>query len=166
MAHQQQPNSCPEWAYAHLILRLWVGCRLLFAGLDKMREKGGEKSFGFQWIGKSMEPIVTTMSDNVGPWMPSFSIKMYALILPYALLIGGVWVILGFANRIGLLFGGLIFVSLSVGLMSMPDDTEAVYRGIEVAITALALMTAAHNTFTLDGLLGRGSKKGCCAHKE
>ena len=98
MSNCANTKSGPEWAYAHLILRLWVGSRLLLAGLDKMREKGGDKGFGFQWIGESMKPIVATMSDNVGPWMPAWSIKLYAGVLPYALLVTGLWIILGFAN--------------------------------------------------------------------
>lgn len=150
-----------DWAYAHLILRLWVGLRLLMAGLDKMRQKGGD-GFGFEWIEKSMAPIVENMSQYA--LLPKFMLTPYAIVLPYALLITGVWCILGICNRIGLLLGGLVFVSLSFGLMALPDDDQAVYRGIEVALTALALMTSAHNQFSLDGLLFR-KKGGCCAPK-
>ena len=50
---------------------------------------------------------------------------------------------------------GLLFVSLSLGLMSLPDDDQAVMRGIEVAITAFALVTSSSNIFSLDGLLFR-----------
>lgn len=160
---EQSCHTTPrcDWAYAHLILRLWVGLRLLLAGVDKMRQKGGD-GFGFEWIEKSMAPIVDNMTQYT--MLPSWAIKPYAVVLPYALLIVGLWCILGICNRIGLLLAGLVFVSLSAGLMALPDDDQAVYRGIEVALTALALMTSAHNQFSLDGLLFR-KKGGCCAPK-
>jgi uncharacterized membrane protein YphA (DoxX/SURF4 family) len=160
---EQSCHTTPrcDWAYAHLILRLWVGLRLLLAGLDKMRQKGGD-GFGFEWIEKSMAPIVDNMTQYT--MLPAWTIKPYAVVLPYALLIVGLWCVLGIFNRLGLLLAGLVFVSLSAGLMALPDDDQAVFRGIEVALTALALITSAHNTFSLDGLLFR-KKGGCCAPK-
>lgn len=158
MSEQSSPTQCrTEWDYAHLILRLWVGLRLLMAGLDKMRQKGGD-GFGFEWIEKSMAPIVDTISSNA--LLPAAMIKPYAIVLPWALLVTGVWCLLGIFSRLGLLLGGLTFVSLSLGLMALPDDDQAVYRGIEVAITAFALITASNNKFSLDGLL---FGKKCCA---
>ncbi len=160
-------NSCDskcslDWAFAHLILRLWVGLRLFMAGLDKLREKGGD-GFGFQFIEKSMAPIIENMGKYANTHvLPEFAIKPYAMVLPWLLLIAGITCILGVCTRWALLLGGLTFVSLAFGLMAMPDDTEAVYRGIEVALTALALMTAAHNKFSVDGLLC-SKKSGCCA---
>jgi thiosulfate dehydrogenase (quinone) large subunit len=148
-------SSRCDWAYAHLILRLWVGLRLLWAGLDKMREKGGN-GFGLEFVSKSMEPIVDNMQRYA--FLPGFSIGIYAAVLPWALLIVGAWTIVGIATRIGLLAAGLVFISLSVGLMALPDDNQVVMRGIEVALTALALMTASDNKFSLDGLLSK--KKG------
>lgn len=157
MSDQSCHTKCrTEWAYAHLLLRLWVGLRLLMAGLDKMRQKGGD-GFGFSYIEKSMAPIVDTITSNA--LLPAWAIKPYAIFLPWALLITGVWCVLGLFSRVGLLLGGLTFVSLSVGLMALPDDDQAVFRGIEVGLTALALITASHNTFSLDGLLFR---KKCC----
>jgi len=63
--------------------------RLLFAGLDKMRQKGGD-GFGFEWIEKSMQPIVDDFVGN--PDLPGFTLKPYAVVLPYALLISGLLV--------------------------------------------------------------------------
>lgn len=158
-------NSCDskcslDWAFAHLILRLWVGLRLLMAGVDKMRQKGGD-GFGFEWIEKSMAPIAETIAKNT--MLPGWAITPYAKVLPFALLISGFLCVFGVCTRWALLLGGLTFVSLAMGLMALPDDDQAVYRGIEVALTALALMTAAHNKFSVDGLLFGGKKGGCCA---
>jgi uncharacterized membrane protein YphA (DoxX/SURF4 family) len=144
-------NRC-DWAYAHLILRLWVGLRLFFAGLDKFRQKGGD-GFGLEWVEKSMAPIVENMEQYA--FLPKFAVAPYGIVLPWALLLVGLWAALGFATRLGLLAAGLTFVSLSVGLMALPDDNQVVMRGVEVALTALALMTASANKWSVDGLLGR-----------
>ena len=163
-------NSCDskcslDWAFAHLILRLWVGLRLFMAGLDKLREKGGD-GFGFQFIEKSMAPIIENMGKYANTHvLPIWAIKPYAMVLPWALLITGVASVLGICTRFSLFLGGMTFVSLAFGLMAMPDDDQAVYRGIEVAITALALMTASANKFSVDGLLC-SKKGGCCAKEE
>ncbi len=153
MSDQTCHSKCRcEWACAHLILRLWVGLRLLFAGLDKMREKGGS-GFGLDFIPKSMAPIKENMIQY--SILPKWSVEMYAQFLPFALLIIGAWAIIGLFTRASLFAAGLLFVSLSLGLMSLPDDDQAVMRGIEVAITAFALVTSSSNLFSLDGLLFR-----------
>jgi thiosulfate dehydrogenase (quinone) large subunit len=152
MSTTTHSTRTPDWSYAHLILRLWVGLRLLWAGIDKMREKGGT-GFGVEFIEKSMAPIKDVMEQSA--MLPKFSIGLYASTLPWVLLIVGAWAILGIATRLGLLAAGMVFVSLSVGLMALPDDNQVVMRGIEVAVTALALMTAHDNKWSLDGLLFR-----------
>jgi len=147
-----RPKCSFEWASAHLILRLWVGFRLLFAGFDKMREKGGS-GFGLDFVAKSMAPI----HDNMVQYsiLPKWSIDIFAQVLPFALLIIGAWVVIGLLTRLSLTAAGLLFVGLATGLMALPDDDQAVQRGIEVAITAFALITSSANTFSLDGLLFR-----------
>ena len=148
-----RPKCSFEWASAHLILRLWVGARLLFAGLDKMREKGGS-GFGFEFIAKSMEPIKLNMIQYA-TILPKWGVELFAQVLPFALLAIGAWVIIGLFTRLSLSAAGLLFVGLATGLMALPDDEQAVQRGIEVAITAFALITSSANTFSLDGLLFR-----------
>lgn len=154
MSDQSCRSKCSfEWASAHLILRLWVGCRLLFAGLDKMREKGGA-GFGWNFVEKSMEPIKANMIQYA-TILPKWGIDLFAQVLPIALLVVGAWVIVGLFTRLSLLAAGLLFVSLGVGLMALPDDDQAVMRGIEVAITAFALVTSSARMFSLDGLFCR-----------
>jgi thiosulfate dehydrogenase (quinone) large subunit len=143
-----------DWSYAHLILRLWVGMRIFFAGVDKFREKGGS-TFSMEWLDKNMSQIRDGMETGATAILPKFSIGLFTTFLPWALLIVGAWAILGIATRLGLFAAGMLFVSLSVGLMALPDDNQVVMRGIEVAVTALALMTAHDNKWSLDGLLFR-----------
>jgi uncharacterized membrane protein YphA (DoxX/SURF4 family) len=148
-----------EWTYAHFILRLWVGLRLFMAGIDKFREKGST-TFSFSNLKANLYPIEKLMKDNTpNILLPDFAIAPYFYVLSFALVIVGITTILGIATRLSLLVGGLLFVSLSFGIMALPDDKDAVWLGIQVAITAFALVTASENKLSVDGLLfGRKSK--------
>jgi len=158
IAKNMSEKSCApccrtEWTYAHLILRLWVGLRLFMAGMDKFREKGGV-TFSFDNLEKNLKPVTDLMTKNTPSFLlPPAIVTPYFYALSFALVGVGLAVILGIATRLSLLVGGLIFVSLSFGLMALPDDDPAVMLGIQVAITAFALITASHNKFSVDGLL-------------
>ena len=156
MSDKSSSSCCRlEWTYAHTILRLWVGLRLFMAGLDKFREKGGT-SFAFENLEKSLTPIKKLMTESTPDiLLPDFAISPYFYVLTFGLLISGITSVLGIATRLSLFVGGLLFVSLSFGIMALPDDKDAVWLGIQVAITAFALITASHNQLSVDGLLGR-----------
>ena len=147
-----------EIASANLFLRLWVGLRLFMAGIDKFRDKATkEYALGdLSVLKKNVQPLYDNMTSET--FLPAFMVSNYVFVLSYALVIVGIWVIVGLFTRLGLLMAGFLFVSLSFGLMALPDDDQAVYRGIEVAITAFALITAGHNLISLDGLLFRSKK--------
>ncbi len=150
-------NTCCrlEWTYAHLILRLWVGLRLFMAGIDKFRAKGGTE-FSFANLEKNLAPITKLMTDNTPAFLlPKFAITPYFYALAFGLIITGITSILGICTRFSLFVGGLIFVSLSFGIMALPDDKDAVWLGIQVAITAFALITASHNQLSVDGLFAK-----------
>lgn len=157
--------SCPttskcgcEFACANLILRLWIGLRLFMAGIDKFRPKGTTTyEFGnMEVLKKNAQPIYDNMLANT--FMPGPMISMYIFVLTFSLMIVGAWVMIGLFTRASLFFAGLLFVSLSFGLMALPDDDQAVFRGIEVGLTALALMTAGRGIIGLDGLFFRSKK--------
>lgn len=148
-----------EWTYAHFILRLWVGLRLFMAGIDKFRESGGN-TFSFANLKTNLAPIQTLMSEKTpNILLPDFAIAPYFYVLSFGLVIVGLTSILGIATRFSLFLGGLLFVSLSFGIMALPDDKDAVWLGIQVAITAFALITSSHNKLSVDGLFcGKKSK--------
>lgn len=149
------PSKCRyELAFANLILRLWVGLRLFMAGIDKFRPKGTNdfRIGDLETLKKNATPIFDNMVQNT--FMPSWMVANYVFVLSYALIIVGILVIVGLFSRLSLLLAGLLFVSLSFGLMALPDDDQAVFRGIEVAIAAFALATAAHGKISIDGFFG------------
>lgn len=159
MSDSSCSSSC-RWdlALANLLLRLWIGLRLFFAGLDKFRAgSGDDATFSLDNYQKKMEKIVELTHGN--GFLPQNLCELYAKPLGYLLLIGGVWAVLGLFSRLGLFFCGLVILSLGVGLATLPDDTEVLYIGVHVLIVAAALATNQHNKLSLDGLFFRGSKK-------
>jgi len=149
-----------EIACANLILRLWVGLRLFMAGIDKFRDKATKEYVFNTWdvLKKNAQPLYDNMTAETIMGKAPMLVSSYVFILAYALIIVGIWVIVGLFTRTSLLLAGLLLVSLSFGLMALPDDDQAVLRGFEVAITAFALVTCSHNIFSLDGLLFRSKK--------
>jgi uncharacterized membrane protein YphA (DoxX/SURF4 family) len=144
-----------ELVFANLLLRLWIALRLFFAGLDKFRSGSGtDATFNLDNYEKKMGAIASLTHNN--GFLPEAACNMYAKPLGYLLLVGGVWAAIGLFSRLGLFFCGLVFLSLGVGLATLPDDTEVLYIGMHVLIVAAALATNEHNKLSLDGLLFRG----------
>ena len=91
--------------------------------------------------------------------IPAWSLGPYATVLPWALLIVGASVMFGFFTRISLFLAGALVLSLSFGLMLLPDDTAAVERGVEIIVVGLALMTVKHNVGAVDNLIAMAFSK-------
>ncbi len=155
------PKCCSSLApaYAHLLLRLWVGMRLFMAGLDKFRWGNGETTtFSISnYTELKGPPIAKLMASN--SFLPEAMCNGFANSIGYVLLVVGVWTAVGLFTELGLFAAGLVFLSLGFGLACLPDDTELVSNiGLSVGLVALCLMTAHAKKFSLDGIL-RGKKK-------
>lgn len=173
----QSPSHCLGLAFGALLLRLWIGMRLLFAGLEKWKNKvtivvdeetGETKTFWRYDIlsDKASEVYNTNMGritsamNNDSPlqfWM----IEQYAKPLGWMLVIVGAWVIIGLASRASLVVAGFVFLSLTFGLATIGADPEIVERGIEIGLVAGALALARYQLLGVDGLirLAMGNKK-------
>ncbi len=137
-------------AWACLLLRLWVGMRLLFAGLTKW--KSGASEFKADAMKTKMQAISEQMATNTP--IPRGMTDAFANSLPYALVAAGALIIVGLFTRLSLIAGGFIFLSLAFGLMMLPDDTQSIYRGIEIGLVAGALALSRYNILAVDNLIG------------
>ncbi len=148
-------NSSCGYAFAHLLLRLWVGMRLFMAGLDKFRwGNGSTVSFGVDNYAKKTGPLAKLMSEN--SFLPESAANAFAATIGYILVPVGIWVAIGIFTEFGLLAAGLVFLSLGFGLAALPDDTEVVGNiGVSILIVAAALVTARAKNFSIDGILAR-----------
>ena len=177
MSEEKTSECCSKFrfdlAFANLLLRLWIGMRLLGAGIDKWR---AGSCFGFKGVGPDGAEIdiasgVTFSAENYDKklaniakltfdkgFLPKPLCDMYAKPLGYILLGVGAWVILGLLSELSLFAAGLVFLSLGVGLATLPDDTEVVFIGIHILIVAAALATSRHKNFSIDGLFFRRNK--------
>ncbi len=155
MSDSSCSSSC-RWdlAFANLLLRLWIGLRLVFAGLDKFRAgSGSDTTFSLENYDKKMAAIAKLTYEN--GFLPESLCNLYAKPLGYLLLLGGVWAVIGLFSRLGVFFSGLMFLSLGLGLATLPDDTEVVYIGVHILVAAGALATNQYNFLSLDGLFRR-----------
>lgn len=157
MSDSSTSKCCGSLSYdfAHVLLRLWVGMRLFMAGLDKFRWGNGPTvSFGLDNYSKKTAPLAKLMTDN--SFMPQWACDAFAATIGYILIPVGIWVAIGICTEFGLLAAGLVFLSLGMGLASLPDDTEVVSNiGLSILIVAAALVTSKAKTFSLDGILAR-----------
>ena len=155
---------------AFLVLRLWLAVRAILTGIEK---------FGaYKTIQKPLIDPVTHMEDPSGA-MVDVKVKMYSLtnysgippslkdkfanepLLPHplltafdrvlgpALIVTGVMLLLGLGTRLSLFVQGLIYITLTVGLILIRQDDGVALLGIHVALVAMALMLTRHNRFAL-----------------
>jgi uncharacterized membrane protein YphA (DoxX/SURF4 family) len=156
MSDDSSESSKTQWniAFANLLLRLWVGLRLFMAGVDKFRAGDG-KDATFNMLNYDNKTGRIAKLTYEHGFIPENLCNLYAKGIGYALLVAGVWVVLGLALEVGLFFSGLVALSLGFGLATLPDDTEVSWIGVLILIIAAALVTSRHKALSLDGLFFR-----------
>lgn len=137
------PTRC-EYTYAFLLIRLWLGLRALFAGLEKF-EKGGSYSFTayYENMGR-MAAGITGAS-----FLPLWATKLFAMSIGYLLIVVGVTLLLGIKTRLTLLAHGLLYVALSFGLMLVQEGEGVAWLGMHVALVIGGLLLVQHNRLAL-----------------
>ena len=150
--------------FAYLILRAWLGLRALVTGIEKFSATvtkevsvGGEdggfaittevqvKEYGFSHYSGVPAPLYEKLAEE--PLMPGFALTIYSGVLGYALVAVGIMILAGICSRIALLVSGLIWTSLSMGLILLKQDAGIAWLGMHVALTVAALLLVKHNRF-------------------
>jgi thiosulfate dehydrogenase [quinone] large subunit len=138
-------NSSPcELTAAFILLRLFLGLRLLLAGVEKF-ESGG--SYSVANMSKTMTRIATGITG--ASFLPLWATKIYAFTLPWVLLALGLALILGLKTRVSLFLTGLVWIGLAFGLMAVQDSVGVDWLALLVGLTAGALCLVRHNRFAL-----------------
>lgn len=161
-------NNCcgddPSSFFAFLILRAWLGLRALVTGIEKFSgtvtkevSLGGEdggfaimseitvKEYGFSLYHGVPQPLYEKLAEE--PLIPGFALSIYNGVLGYVLIAVGIMILAGIYSRIALLASGLIWVSLTVGLILLKQDAGVAWLGMHVALTVAALLLVKHNRF-------------------
>lgn len=153
MSETNSPSKLPAilqgWtpeAISFLLLRLWIGLRLFTAGLEKFQSG---KTFSFENYYKKMNNFADYFVNNT--YLPGWMAKPYCHSLGYGLLLFGVMVLLGIKPKISLFLSGLMFLSLSFGLMIDNEPSGIAWLGTHMLLTVGALLLCQHNKLAVLG---------------
>lgn len=174
--HDSSPRISSETAQADglgavlalLLLRIWLGLRALqqgvekFAGTsssDEVAEVDGEpneygltdteteKFYGLgNFHGVPEQMYESFLSE---PLIPAFALSIYDIILTPLLIILGITVLLGIAIRTSLFAMGLLYTSLTFGLILLGQDGGIAWLGIHILLVVAALLHVRHNRFSV-----------------
>lgn len=151
--------------FAYWSLRLWLGLRAFLSGLDKYAGRVREQvplldEFGEPDINGAMidverkvyglshySPLPKSLADKLAaePLMPAWALSVYGALLGPALLLTGLALLLGIAPRLSLFVMGLIYTSLSIGLILLNESGGIAWLGIHVLMVVAALRLVGHD---------------------
>lgn len=151
-----------------LLLRVWLGVRSLVTGIEKFAgTKASEVPVMIDGEPNPMGLTSDTASKVYGldqyhgvppsmygkfleePLIPKFAMVVYDLVLGPALIILGLTLLLGVATRLSLFAMGLLYTSLTVGLILLAQDGGIAWLAIHVLMIAYALFHVRHNRWEL-----------------
>lgn len=159
-----------DFTFAFLALRLWLGFRALFVGIQKY---AAYKSIAMPLIDPSTgQPDASGVMVNVSvksyalanyagipvglrdkfahdPMFPKFALTLFDRMLGPAFILTGLMLIVGLGTRLSLLVQGLLFIALTVGLVLIDANDGVAYLGIHIGLVAAAFTLVQHNRFAV-----------------
>jgi thiosulfate dehydrogenase (quinone) large subunit len=159
-----------DFTFAFLVLRLWLGFRALFVGIQKY---AAYKSVAMPLIDPSTgQPDASGVMVNMSvksyalanyagipvglrdkfahdPLFPKFALTLFDRMLGPAFILTGIMLIVGLGTRVSLLVQGLLFIALTVGLVLIDQNDGVAYLGIHIGLVAAAFMLVQHNRFAV-----------------
>ena len=137
------PAAC-EYTAAFLLLRLFLGLRALFGGIEKFELSGTYSIENYTTNMKRMATGITGAS-----FLPLWATKSFALPLGYLLIALGVALLLGLKMRLTLILMGLVYVALSFGLMVVQEGDGVAWLGVHLGLVVAALLLVRYNRFAV-----------------
>jgi thiosulfate dehydrogenase [quinone] large subunit len=161
-----------HWDYtlAFWALRLWLGVRALFVGIQKF---AAYKSVAMPLIDPSSgQPDASGVMINVSvksyalanyagipaglrdkfvhePLFPKFALVLFDRMLGPVFILTGIMLIIGLGTRLSLIAQGLLFIALTVGLVLIDANDGVAYLGIHIGLVAGAFLLARYNRFVI-----------------
>jgi thiosulfate dehydrogenase [quinone] large subunit len=169
MAPQQ--NEEPDTlalTLAMLLLRIWLAFRAIVAGIEKfagtesssqavsidgapndygLTETSSEKVYAFANYQGVPGPLYDQFAGE--PLVPNWGLDLYNIILGPALLVLGFTVLFGIATRFSLFAMGLLYTSLTFGLILLNQSAGVAWLGTHIVLIVLALALAKYNRFAV-----------------
>lgn len=139
------PTKCRcEYVAAFTLLRLFLGLRTLFSGIEKFEAKG---AYSMQNYSDNMNRMAQGITG--ASFLPLWATRSFALTLGYVLIILGAALLLGIKTRTTLILTGLVYVGLSFGLIAVQEGEGVAWLGMHVVMIVGALVLVRHNRFSL-----------------
>jgi thiosulfate dehydrogenase [quinone] large subunit len=159
-----------DFTFAFLALRLWLGVRALFVGIQKYAVY---KSVAMPLIDPSTgQPDASGVMVNVSvksyalanyagipvglrdkfahdPMFPKIALTLFDRMLGPAFILTGIMLIIGLGTRLSLLIQGLLFIALTIGLVLIDANDGVAYLGIHIGLVAAAFLLVQHNRFAV-----------------
>ncbi len=163
---------------AVLLMRVWLGIRSFQAGVEKFAgvkvieeptEIDGEaneqglttvtnlKVYSFEDYQGVPSALYGKLSQE--PLMNPAMLDIYNFILGPALLVLGIMLLTGIATRFSLFFMGLLYTSLTFGLILLNQPSGIAWLATHILVIVLMLLFAHHNRFEISSLLKRQLKQ-------
>lgn len=170
------PTTKLGLTYGALLLRLWLAVRAIQTGIEKyagtsvsdqpVKMDGSANAYGLSAASSVKEYAMShyhgvpagLMDKFKGePLMRSYSLgsftldplKIYDVVLGPTLLVLGVMLLLGIATRTSLFLQGLLYISLTWGLILIKQDDGVSWLGVHLVLIVMALALADHNRFAI-----------------
>jgi thiosulfate dehydrogenase [quinone] large subunit len=154
--------------FASLLARLWLGMRALQTGVEKyagtraadqlVNVDGAPNEYGLTAAGYTKtyslenyhgvpKALMAKFQDE--PLMLKFALPLYDKALGPALLLLGAAILLGLAYRTSLFLLGLLYISLTWGLILIKQDDGVSWLGVHMILITAALALAGHNRLSI-----------------
>jgi thiosulfate dehydrogenase (quinone) large subunit len=154
--------------YGALLLRIWLAVRALQTGIEKFAgTRSGDQVI--QVDGAANEEGLTAAASlkyyalenyhgvpaalmkkfEGEPLMMKFALPIYDKILGPVLIALGITILLGIASRTSLFLLGLLYISLTWGLILIKQDDGVSWLGIHMILIVMALALAQYNRFAI-----------------
>jgi len=167
---ESKSNETPDLGLTlgMLTLRIWLAVRALQTGIEKfagmstgskpvkidgevndygLSEDTASKVYSFS----EYRGVPDALYEKLGsePLIPGWGLKLYDIALGPVLILLGLTVLLGIATRISLFAMGLVYTSLTFGLILIKQDAGIAWLGIHILLVVAALALARFNRFTI-----------------
>jgi thiosulfate dehydrogenase [quinone] large subunit len=159
-----------DYTFAFLSLRLWLGVRALFVGIQKyatyksvamplIDPATGQPDASGVMVNVNVKSyalanyagIPASMADKFAhePLFPKFVLVVFDRVLGPAFILTGIMLLIGLGTRISLLAQALLFIALTIGLVLIDQNDGVAYLGIHIALIAGAFLLAEYNRFAV-----------------
>jgi thiosulfate dehydrogenase [quinone] large subunit len=154
--------------YGALLARVWLAVRAIQTGVEKyagtvasdeaVKIDGKTNEYGLTAAASVKHYAMgayhgvpeSLMKKFEGePLMLKWALPLYDKVLGPLLLVLGATILLGIFSRTSLFLLGLLYISLTWGLILIKEDAGVAWLGIHMILIVMSLMLAEHNRFAL-----------------